>query len=42
LVARAGYSQRLNQLGQYEGTTVALELRYRFCGHRATRCPSVD
>ena len=38
LVARAGYSQRLNQLGHYEGTTVGLELRYRFCT-RGDRCP---
>jgi len=39
LVARAGYSQRLNQLGHYEGTTVGLELRYRFCDYRSGRCP---
>ncbi len=39
LVGRAGYSQRLNQLGRYEGTTVGLELRYRFCEFRADRCP---
>jgi hypothetical protein len=39
LVARAGYSQRLNQLGRYEGTMVGLVLRYRFCGYRAGRCP---
>jgi hypothetical protein len=41
LVGRAGYSQRLNQFGRYEGTTVGLELRYRFCEFRADRCPSV-
>lgn len=41
LVGRAGYSQRLNQFGDYEGTSVGLELRYRFCEHRAGRCPSV-
>jgi hypothetical protein len=41
LVGRAGYSQRLNQFGRYEGTTVGLELRYRFCAFRADRCPSV-
>jgi hypothetical protein len=40
LIARAGYSQRLNQLGHYEGTTVGLELRYRFCGYRDGRCPT--
>lgn len=41
LVGRAGYSQRLNQFGRYEGTSVGLELRYRFCEFRADRCPSV-
>lgn len=41
LVGRAGYSQRLNQFGRYEGATVGLALRYRFCGFRAGRCPSV-
>lgn len=41
LVSRAGYSQRLNQFGHYEGTTIGLELRYRFCAFRADRCPSV-
>ena len=41
LVGRAGYSQRLNQFGRYEGTTVGLGLRYRFCEFRADRCPSV-
>lgn len=41
LVGRAGYSQRLNQFGDYEGTSVGLELRYRFCEYRAGRCPSV-
>jgi hypothetical protein len=39
LVARAGYSQRLNQLGRYEGTNVGLVVRYRFCGYREDRCP---
>jgi hypothetical protein len=39
LVARAGYSERLNQFGKYEGTSVGLELRYRFCEFRADRCP---
>jgi hypothetical protein len=41
LVGHAGYSQRLNQFGRYEGSTVGLELRYRFCEFRAGRCPSV-
>lgn len=41
LVGRAAYSQRLNQLGRYEGTSVGLELRYRFCEFRADRCPAV-
>ncbi|HEY0659766.1 MAG TPA: tetratricopeptide repeat protein [Lysobacter sp.] len=40
LVGRAGYSQRLNQFGQYEGTSVGLELRYRFCDHRPDECPA--
>jgi hypothetical protein len=39
LVARVGYSQRLNQFGRYEGRTGGLELRYRFCAYRAGRCP---
>jgi hypothetical protein len=41
LVGRAGYSQRLNQFGRYEGSTIGLELRYRFCEFRSGRCPSV-
>jgi hypothetical protein len=41
LVGGVGYSQRLNQFGRYEGTTVGLNLRYRFCEFRASRCPSV-
>ena len=41
LVGHVGYSQRLNQFGRYEGTTVGLNLRYRFCEFRASRCPSV-
>ena len=39
LVARAAYSQRLNQLGRYEGTTFGLALRYRFCEFQTARCP---
>ena len=39
LVARVGYSQRLNQFGHYEGTTAGIEMRYRFCGYRTGRCP---
>ncbi|GAA4857737.1 tetratricopeptide repeat protein [Luteimonas vadosa] len=39
LAARAGYSERLNEFGAYEGTSVGLELRYRFCEFRADRCP---
>jgi len=39
LVANAGYSQRLNQFGRYEGTTVGLQLRYRFCEFNRERCP---
>jgi hypothetical protein len=41
LVGHAGYSQRLNQFGRYEGSSVGLALRYRFCEFRADRCPSV-
>ena len=40
LVASAGYSQRLNQFGRYEGRSIGLELRYRFCEHRPDRCPA--
>lgn len=39
LVASAGYSQRLNQFGRYEGRSVGLVLRYRFCEQRRERCP---
>lgn len=39
LVASAGYSQRLNEFGRYEGRLVGLALRYRFCEFRAERCP---
>jgi tetratricopeptide (TPR) repeat protein len=39
LVASAGYSQRLNQFGRYEGRNIGLALRYRFCEQRAERCP---
>ncbi|BCT92353.1 hypothetical protein LYSCAS_13770 [Lysobacter caseinilyticus] len=39
LVASAGYSERLNQFGRYEGTSFGLQLRYRFCEFRADRCP---
>lgn len=38
-VLSAGYSERLNEFGQYEGTNVGLALRYRFCEFRADRCP---
>jgi hypothetical protein len=41
LVGRAGYSQRLNQFGRYEGTSAGLVLRYRFCSFRPDRCPDV-
>ncbi|WP_425480091.1 tetratricopeptide repeat protein [Cognatilysobacter segetis] len=40
LVASVGYSQRLNQFGRYEGRSVGLELRYRFCEARRERCPA--
>lgn len=39
LAARAGYSERLNEFGRYEGASVGLELRYRFCEFRSDRCP---
>jgi len=41
LVATAGYSQRLNEFGRYDGNSVGLALRYRFCAFRADRCPAV-
>ena len=41
LVGRVGYSQRLNQFGRYEGRNIGMEVRYRFCGYRAGRCPAV-
>ncbi len=40
LAIRAGYSERLNEFGQYDGTSVGLELRYRFCDHRREECPA--
>jgi len=40
LVGRAAYSERLNQFGKYEGTSIGLELRYRFCDHRQDECPA--
>ncbi|RNF83853.1 tetratricopeptide repeat protein [Montanilutibacter psychrotolerans] len=40
MVARAAYSERLNEFGQYEGSSIGLELRYRFCDHRADECPA--
>ena len=39
LVASAGYTERLNEFGRYEGTSFGLQLRYRFCEFRADRCP---
>ena len=30
LVANAAYSERINQFGEYDGTSVGLTLRYRF------------
>lgn len=41
LVARAAYSERLNEFGQYDGKSLGLQLRYRFCEFRADRCPAV-
>lgn len=35
----AAWSQRLNQLGQYRGSSVGLTLRYRFCARDRSRCP---
>lgn len=40
LVGRAAYSRQLNEFGQYEGRSVGLELRYRFCDHRRAECPA--
>lgn len=42
LAARAGYSERLNEFGRYEGVNAGLALRYRFCEFRADRCPRPD
>ena len=39
LVGWAAWSQRLNQLGQYRGSSVGLNLRYRFCAFDRSRCP---
>lgn len=39
LVARAGYTERLNEFGRYDGRVFGLALRYRFCELRADRCP---
>ena len=39
LVASGGYSERLNEFGQYNGTSFGLQLRYRFCQFTADRCP---
>lgn len=39
LVARAGYSDRLHEFGAYQGRSVGLQLRYRFCEFAADRCP---
>lgn len=40
LVASAGYSERLNEFGQYDGRSYGLSLRYRFCEFNADRCPN--
>ena len=39
LVASAGYSERLNEFGQYDGRSYGIQLRYRFCEFNADRCP---
>jgi hypothetical protein len=39
LVANGGYSERLNEFGRYEGTSLGLSMRYRFCEFNANRCP---
>ncbi|GAB3747050.1 hypothetical protein GCM10028795_09400 [Lysobacter olei] len=39
LVARAAYSERFNEFGQYDGASVGLALRYRFCEFLQDRCP---
>ncbi len=41
LVGWAAYSQRLNQQGQYRGTSFGLRLRYRFC-MLASSCKQVQ
>ena len=39
LVASAGHTNRLNEFGEYQGTSYGLALRYRFCEFRVDRCP---
>jgi hypothetical protein len=39
LVASAGYSERLNEFGQYDGRSFGLSMRYRFCEFNSDRCP---
>ncbi|NUS61499.1 MAG: hypothetical protein HOQ01_11180 [Lysobacter sp.] len=40
LVASAGYSERLNEFGQYDGRSFGISMRYRFCEFNADRCPN--
>jgi hypothetical protein len=40
LVASAGYSERLNEFGQYDGRSFGISMRYRFCEFNANRCPN--
>ena len=40
LVATAGYSERLNEFGQYDGRSFGISMRYRFCEFNASRCPN--
>lgn len=39
LVARAAYSERFNEFGQYDGASIGVALRYRFCEFNQDRCP---
>jgi tetratricopeptide (TPR) repeat protein len=39
LVATAGYSERLNEFGSYNGRSFGLQMRYRFCEFNGDRCP---
>ncbi|UHQ20558.1 hypothetical protein LVB87_05225 [Lysobacter sp. KIS68-7] len=39
VVANAGYSERLNEFGKYNGRSFGVQMRYRFCEFNMGRCP---